>query len=233
MAVGSRGLVALVDMQTGQCREQIQLPRPVAVAPAAARALAGGSWPAFKRLLICPHPVNHSDQVTGYSTMTARGIESLAAAAWATTIESLYLSSHAIGDAGAAALARGRRLQNLRSLTLMDTGITGRGIATLVEAYAGQLELLQLARNPLGDPGAEAIARAAWPRMVPQPAGVEYSQRGILVALCGIGEAGAKALARSVSIPREIPDLFLGYAPVSDSVVARLRARFPNATIRY
>ena len=199
----------------------------------AAGLLARAKFPALKRLMILPHNANHSDQATGLPTMTARGIESLSAAPWAPGLESLDLSGQSLGDAGAAALARGRRLARLRRLTLMGTGFTSVGLQALTEAYAQQLEHFQLARNPIGDAGATVIAQTLWPAMLPAPPGADYEQRGLFVARCGLTEAGAKALARSVTIPRNIPDLFIGDAPVSEAVVARLKARYPNATVRF
>jgi uncharacterized protein (TIGR02996 family) len=196
----------------------------------AAALLARAAWPALKRLSILPHRQTHSDQVTGLPTLTARGVEALVAASWAPSLEDLDLSSHAFGDAGAEALARGNRLASLKRLTLMRTGLTAVGLQALTAAYSRRLELLQLAYNPFGDAGAAVIAEAPWPAMVPHRDGV---QRGLLLALCDVTPRGAESLLRSTTIPADIPDLFLGALPLSRTLLKQLKKKYPRATIQF
>jgi uncharacterized protein (TIGR02996 family) len=176
-----------------------------AITDRAAAHLARADWPALKALVLLPHELNDSTP-TGLPTMTAAGLESLTAARWFCGVEGLELSGHLLGDTGAHALAAAR-LPRLRRLTLMSVGLTAAGLRELIAVYAGQLEKLQLYGNPLGDAGADLVAAAAWPRMVPQSGRIDV---GLFLGGCGIGDRGAKAVRESRTIPADIPTLFLG-----------------------
>jgi hypothetical protein len=97
---------------------------------------------------------------------------------------------------------------HLRRLELAQTGLTPIGLRYLIEAYADQLESLQLYGNPLEDSGAELVAAAMWPRMIPRTG--NSFEVGLFLGECGIGARGTKALRESKTIPSNIPTLFLG-----------------------
>lgn len=61
----------------------------------------------------------------------------------------------------------------------------------------------------------------------PQYAGL----RELSIQHAVLGNAGARALARSTTIPTDITSLFLGQAPLTAKTVAALRARYPAATL--
>jgi uncharacterized protein (TIGR02996 family) len=195
----------------------------------AAGRLARARWPAMKSLTLLPHDLGDTPAPTGLATMTAAGLRPLAASPWFTRLEHLNLSGHPIGDAGAAILADSR-LSHLRHLTLMMIGLTAAGLGHLVGAYSGQLRLLQLYGNPLGDEGARVLAAAEWPQMAArQP----DAQVGLLLGGCDIGDAGAAALLASETIPESIPGLFLGRSLASPETLAALAEKYREATIRF
>ncbi len=77
----------------------------------------------------------------------------------------LDLSLNAIGNAGAAVLARSPRLATLQSLELDTCEVGALGITALVEApFWTTLRHLDLSRNPLGIDGVLALTEAAAPR---------------------------------------------------------------------
>jgi Ran GTPase-activating protein (RanGAP) involved in mRNA processing and transport len=199
----------------------------------AATLLSRAGWTSLNRLVILPYDDIRSDEPITLPTMTASGVESLMSARWASTVNELELSGHPIGDTGAEAIARNRRLEQLRRLTLMRVGLTTVGLRALVDAYSHRLTHLQLAGNTFGDEGAQVIADTSWPEMVPYPRGAEYEQRGLFLARCGITDVGAEALLSSIGIPQNIPDLFLGQSTVSDDLVALLKAKYPSAQVRF
>jgi uncharacterized protein (TIGR02996 family) len=195
----------------------------------AAGRLAGANWPAMKSLILLPHDLNDSSTPTRLATMTAAGLRSLAASSWFRQLEDLNLSGHPIGDEGAAILADAR-LSRLRNLTLMRTGLTATGLGRMVGAYSGQLRLLQLYGNPLGDEGARVLAASQWPRMAARH---PDAQVGLLMGGCDIGDAGAAALLASETIPESIPELFLGRCLASPEMLAALADKYREATIRF
>jgi hypothetical protein len=197
----------------------------------AAAQLARADLPALKSLVLLPHDRNHSDTPTGLPRMTATGLAALIATPWFAGLEELDLSGHALGDVGARDLAEAR-LPRLRNLTLMRTGLTPAGLRELIAAYAGQLDHLQLAGNPLGDAGAEHVASTDWPRMVPRP-GKSWFDLGLYLASCEIGDRGARALLESETIPVEIPSLFLGRCAIDSELIAALKAKYMRATIQF
>jgi hypothetical protein len=195
----------------------------------AAGLLARANWPAMRSLTLLPNEENHPSSVTGLATMTAVGLQRLAASPWFGHLEHLNLSGHLIGDAGAAMLADAG-LPRLRYLSLMSSGLTAAGLSRLVEAYSGQLRLLQLYGNPLGDKGARVIAAAEWPQMASRCQDVQV---GLLMGGCDIGDAGAAALLASKTIPVSIPDLFLGDCRASIERLEALAEKYNAATIRF
>jgi uncharacterized protein (TIGR02996 family) len=206
----------------------------------AAARLAQAVWPALRRLTVLPLDRGHSDVPTGLPTLTAQGVENLMSASWAEHLELLDLSGQPIGDAGAVVLARDNRLVSLTRLSLMHTGITAVGLRDLLMAHSRHLSSIQMAGCPLGDAGAAVIAVADWSAMgrggdwTERGWGVDpYNPDGLLFGGCGIGDLGAEALVRSTTIPRDVPDVFLGRSPVSQPLVARLKTRYPKANVRY
>ncbi len=161
--------------------------------------------------------------------MTAAGLGPLAASPWFGRVENLDLSAHPIGDDGATILANAR-LSRLHDLSLSTTGLTAVGLGRLVAAYSGQLRLLQVYGNPLGDEGARVIAAAEWPEMaVWRP----DAQVGLLMGECEIGDPGIDALLASETIPESIPDLFLGNCRASPEMLTALKEKYHAATIRF
>ncbi len=76
----------------------------------------------------------------------------------------LDMSGNTIGDGGTAALAGAPRLAGLESLGLDTCEVRGRGVKALTAApFWGTLGRLDLGHNPLGEPGAWALAEAAPP----------------------------------------------------------------------
>jgi uncharacterized protein (TIGR02996 family) len=196
----------------------------------AAALLGQGSWSALRKLILVPHHRNDTTAQTGLPTMTVAGLEELADRWWFSRLEDLDLSGHALGDAGATALARAR-LTQLRRLHLMTTGLTAAGLRELVAAYADQLEHLQLYGNLLGDDGAAVLAAAAWPRMTATPE-ARHLERGLFLGECAIGDRGASAFLESTTIPVDIPTLFLGNVSVSPRLLAELKRKYPQAMIQ-
>jgi hypothetical protein len=211
----------------------------IAFTDRAASRLAEATWPALKELKILPYDQGHSDIPTGFSTITFRGVEYLMSANWAQQLESLELSGHPIGDSGAEALARDKRLTGIKRLALSQTGITAIGLLELVQAYSQQLESIQMARCQLGDAGAAVISEAAWPAMIPKINQVDrdwkcpYTPDGLFFAGCDITDLGAEALIQSTTIPHNVPELFLNQSTISRTVVERLKKRYPKATVRF
>ncbi|MBL8924312.1 MAG: hypothetical protein JNJ54_36020 [Myxococcaceae bacterium] len=119
---------------------------------------------------------------TGLDDAAARTLaeSDIAQLAW------LDLSSNAIGNDGAAALARARFAPRLTRLGLEGNQLGSRGAAALVEGTAS-LVALDLSANPLGDDGARELAAA------PALGQVEL----LMLAGCAIGPAGARALLDS------------------------------------
>jgi hypothetical protein len=148
-------------------------------------------------------------------------------------LEILELSQNPLGDAGARALAAAG--PRCKELSLRFTGLGPEGLAALVDAgvLAGT-DSLQLTGNPLGDAGAEVLARLA-----PQTGGLSHvnlgwtdlSPRGLAVLLDSglfdkgldhlslrgnpLGEAGLRLLAEHPRLPAAT--LFLD---VDDEAVA-------------
>lgn len=169
--------------------------------------LVAANLPALRRLILMPRNINDSESPVTLPTMTAIGVEHMAAAKWFRGLEKIELSGHPIGDGGARAIAAAQ-LPRLRELTLMQVGLTPTGLKPLVQAYSGQLQNLQLRGNPIGDVGADIIASVPWPQMVSQPGKSDY-EIGIFLGGCGLSSRGKEILSESRST-RLIPSLFLG-----------------------
>ena len=98
-----------------------------------------------------------------------------------------------LGDAGAAVL--GAAPLAVRELVLEEEALTAAGVRALLP-LAPQLELLSLARNEIGDDGAEAIAGAPFAAL-----------RTLGLRGCQLRDAGAVALARSTHLRLRALDL--------------------------
>ena len=156
-------------------------------------------------------------------------------------LEVLELDRNPLGDAGARALAAAG--PRCKELALTFTGLGSEGLAALVDAgvLAG-MDSLQLTGNPLGDAGAEVLARLA-----PQTGGLSYqnlgwtglSSRGLAVLLDGglfdkgieylslrgnpLGEAGLRLLAEHPRLPAAILTLDDGPPALIEALRARTR----------
>lgn len=134
-------------------------------------------------------------------------------------------------------------LDRMASLAISDSGLTARGLAALVEAEASLLRVvhldlsgnaldaaavallsasrlgqrlasLSLARNPIGDPGAEALASSAPPL------------ESVDLSACGLGERAADALANSPGLVRSLRVLRLTDNGFGDAERKRLHDRY-------
>ncbi|MBY0461451.1 MAG: TIGR02996 domain-containing protein [Gemmataceae bacterium] len=173
--------------------------------------------------------------------LTAEHLERLVAAPVLGAVEELDLSDNHLGSEGVAVLARAK-LPNLRTLHLLRTRPTPGGVSVLVGAEffrslrslslggnnlpspaatwlagapAGNLRVLDLRENRLGDRGAETLACSA-------------NLSGLLVldlAESQLGATGADALARSQTLAGLLYLNVYGNALPVDAA-ARLRKRF-------
>jgi uncharacterized protein (TIGR02996 family) len=198
---------ALARSEQLQLLERLILDQTAAT-EGAAEQMASAHLPRLKHFCLMPNHINDSQHRTGLSTLTAKGLESLLAGKWWRGLESLDLNGHPFGDAGAELLAKARH-PHLKRLHLMSAEITSRGLEKLVAAYSKQLEHFQFYGNPIGDRGAQIIADAEWPRMIPQPGKSEYDI-GLFLGGCGFSAKGIACLKGSKTIPANIPGLFLG-----------------------
>ena len=156
-------------------------------------------------------------------------------------LEVLELDRNPLGDAGARALAAAG--PRCKELALTFTGLGPEGLAALVDAgVLAEMNSLQLTGNPLGDAGAEVLARLA-----PQTGGLSYlnlgwtglSPRGLAVLLDSglfdkgieylslrgnpLGEAGLRLLAEHPRLPAAILTLDDGPPALIEAVRARTR----------
>lgn len=137
-----------------------------------------------------------------------------------TAVESLDLSFNGLDDSAARLLARASSLPSLRELRLNDNGqLTSDGLIALAESPAlSGLELLDVSANDIGPTGVAAAVRSPYLDRLRSlvvhsnrigDAGAEAlaasdvfarmtAREGkALLVRCGIGPAGARALARS------------------------------------
>lgn len=156
-------------------------------------------------------------------------------------LEVLELDRNPLGDAGARALAAAG--PRCKELALTFTGLGPEGLAALVDAgVLAEMDSLQLAGNPLGDAGAEVLARLA-----PQTGGLSHvnlgwtglSPRGLAVLLDSglfdkgieylelrgnpLGEAGLRLLAERPRPPAAILRLDDGPPALIEALRARTR----------
>jgi uncharacterized protein (TIGR02996 family) len=116
----------------------------------AARALAASAHLAGLRTL------------TLSGNITARGMESLAAAAFLPHLTSLNLWGCQLGDEGARILAASSGLAGLTLLALDSNGLEEEGAKALAGSkWLGKLDALVVSHNPLGDAGLVALAQSS------------------------------------------------------------------------
>ena len=95
----------------------------------------------------------------GYNSLTAERLQPLLQRPLLLNLEFLDLGRNLLlRDAGAAALARSSGLENLRSLRLYVTGLSGSGVEELVAGRWPNLVELDLDNNEFGPAGAAALA---------------------------------------------------------------------------
>ncbi|MDP1569198.1 MAG: protein kinase [Vicinamibacterales bacterium] len=93
----------------------------------------------------------------------AQGAMTLASSPFTRRLKALDVTDNALGDAGLAALLGAPYLTRLRALGLAQNGVTAAGV-TLLGGAPPELASLDLSANPLGHPGAVALA-AVLPRL--------------------------------------------------------------------
>ena len=90
----------------------------------------------------------------------------------------------ALVPAAVAALLAAPWVGNLTSIELADNGLTVTGLRSLAAAPVPELDALNLSRNPLGEHGAEHLAKAEFfPRL-----------RRLVLSRCDLGPVGAEVL---------------------------------------
>jgi hypothetical protein len=139
----------------------------------------------------------------------ADGLDELVEAPWLPRLRRLTLRG-ALGDAGFKALARAPGLRALEALNLPDHGIGVAGLSALGDCLPS-LGSLGLTANPLGGPGAGALAR--W-RHLP-------NLRSLYLARAEINGAGLARLLDGRELPA-IEKLCLGGNPLGDAGVVAL-----------
>jgi hypothetical protein len=129
-------------------------------------------------------------------------------------IHTLEMGRNPLGQAGAEAIARCGRLSGVEILYLPEAGINGPGVAAIYagESKLGRVRDLSLNGNPLGDEGAEAIARS--------PKAKELNH--LWLAKVGLTDRGAVALAESPHLAA-LEDLSVDGNQLTDAGRAALR----------
>ncbi len=119
--------------------------------------------------------------------LDAAGARALASSPYLGRLRALHLYDNNLGDAGLRALAEAPWLAGLRLLNVMENGLSAAGVRALVASPHFRLEELRLGSNPLGGPGAAALAGAPASRCL----------RALDLRDCTLGRSGLDALAES------------------------------------
>ncbi|MGW2594245.1 gala protein [Streptomyces sp. NPDC001515] len=135
----------------------------------------------------------------GCNRITATGAATLAGALDGDdTVRALWLKRNPVGDAGVRALVPMlRRASALRTLDLVNTGVTTEGLATLLDVLAGRARPVE--RLFLGGNGLDARAAPLLARLI-RDAGV----RELYLPSNHLGDGGAAVLAGAADPARPI-----------------------------
>jgi Ran GTPase-activating protein (RanGAP) involved in mRNA processing and transport len=130
----------------------------------------------------------------GYDDNDAIQLGKAIAAMQPQTLKQIYLTKNAIGDAGAIGLAAGlKELEAMDTIHVAENNIGGAGMAALSESikHLGCTTLV-FTRNPIGDDGAAAFAKA-----LADPENFKNLE-WLFLNECEIGDRGAAEIAKAL-----------------------------------
>ena len=158
------------------------------------------------------------------SVMSAAEAEALADSLHLTALERIDLNGQLIGERGFQALVQSTNMRTVREFRVGQftrTEIGPEGIEALVHSpNAGQLESLDLRRNPIKNAG--VILLAQWEGLA--------RLRQLNLGDCDIGNKGAQALAKSPYLQPHTM-LNLGGNPISEDILKSVRKRIQDTLI--
>lgn len=187
------------------------------------------SLPALRTLYLCDNPLGDSGvELLAFDTrlqlevlhlggcdLTPHAPLTLARWHGLRHLRELHLDSSAIGDTGASALRYQHALPHLEILGLTACALTARGVHALTRRPLPALHTLHLASNPIGDPGANLLARSP----------LLAQLRTLTLSACHITDAGALALLRSPHLSDNLRWLSLSGNLISAQTAEALRVR--------
>lgn len=130
----------------------------------------------------------------GYDDNDAIQLGKAIAAMQPPALRQIYLTKNSIGDTGAIGLAKGlKELETMDTIHLADNNIGAAGMAVLADSikHLGCTTLV-FTRNPIGDDGAAAFARA-----LADPTSFK-SLEWLFLNECEIGDHGAAEIAKAL-----------------------------------
>jgi uncharacterized protein (TIGR02996 family) len=129
----------------------------------------------------------------GHNDLHETGIRYLAAASELSQLRELGLSANPLGASGILALRTAPFLSSLTSLDLSNCELVGTTAGTHLAAVPfGDLQSLMLDNNPLGTPGAQALARTTSPYL--------GRLRKLNLRWCELGDSGLQVIASAKSL---------------------------------
>jgi len=168
-------------------------PRIMTSMDASECGLDADKFAAIAELVAAHGPVDSAD--FSDNPIGADGGEALGLMVTADAVESLYYRDCELGDEGVAAFAKivlGKRSDQLTNLYIGGNGIGPMDAAALTEMLStnSRVEAVELADNPIGDEGLEALLKYI---------GSTRNLKQLSLTSCGITSEGAIKLAEALS----------------------------------